>query len=76
MSERELSAQWQRILSLPHARVTWEEEVIGAAGYPILTRTATGSPQEAVDRWRDLLFRCRIDRAWYAARLTVRDRAD
>jgi len=71
MSEHELSAQFQRILDLPHHRVEWLEEIIGPDGQPIHCRHDAGTPAQSVDRWRALLARCRTDRHAYAARLTL-----
>ena len=71
MSEYELRIPWRRLRSLPYSHIQWHEEVIGPDALPIHSRYDAGTPDEAIDRWRALLFRCRTDRHWYAARLTV-----
>ena len=42
--------------------------VCGAGSTTCYCRHAAGTPDEAIDRWRVLLRRCRNDRNWYAAR--------
>jgi hypothetical protein len=71
MSEYELQAQWQRIRGLPHHRIEWREEVIDPSGQVVHLCGAAGSPDEAIQRWRALLLRCRSNHQWYAARLTI-----
>jgi hypothetical protein len=71
MSEYELQGEWRRLRSLPYSRIQWRGEVIGRDGRPVYLGDGAGSPEESVERWRALLFRCRTDRRWYAARLTI-----
>jgi hypothetical protein len=73
VSERELWAQWQRLHDLPYSQVMWREEVMGRNGHLVHRRTAAGTPQQAIARWRALLARCHADPQWHAARLTVLD---
>jgi hypothetical protein len=71
MSEHEFQGEWRRLGSLPCSRVEWQEEVIGRDGRLVHLQQASGTPAEAVERWRALILRCRMDRCWYAARVTI-----
>jgi hypothetical protein len=73
MSDYEMRALWRRLHNLPHNQVQWLEEAIGPDALPVHRCHAAGTPDEAIDRWRALLLRCRTDRHWYAARLTILD---
>jgi hypothetical protein len=72
MSDYELRGLWDDLRRLPRDEaVHWLEEAITRDGRPLHRGQGSGTPEEAIARWRELLFRCRTDRTWYAARLAI-----